>query len=397
MPRRTALLLVMGCTAAVLHTQAAAQAVGPTGLEIGAVPAINFDSDEGFGYGAIAELYQYGSGDVRPYLWTLRPTLFFTTEGRRDLRVFFDAPRFAADGWRLTAFGGREKQIATPWYGLGNATPYSESLEADDGPNPFYYRFGLVRTSLTFDLQRSMGSSPVRFLVGAGLERVSTNPVPEMEGTTLYALEHGIDEEKAWLNYLRAGLVWDTRDRETGPTSGVWTEVLIRRSDKTLAADVTFNRITVTDRRYWTLVDGVVFAHRVLGQHVTSGAPDFELVRVQSSFGQEEGLGGAKTVRGILRNRYVGRGMVVWNAEVRWRAVEFGLLDRRFHAVLSAFFDQGRVWEDGFDLGNVFEDLHRGYGGGLRVGMGENFVAALDAGTSSEAGLGVYIGLGYLY
>lgn len=380
----------------VVCVPVAAQDTGPTGLEIGAVPAINFDSDEGFGYGAIAELYQYGGGDVLPYGWTLQPTLFLTTEGRRDFTVFFDAPSFAA-GWRLTAFAGREKQIATPWYGLGNATLYTEALEADDGPNPFFYRFGLLRSSLTFDLQRPILASPVRFLVGGGLERAETSPEPESEGTTLYAMEHGTEAEEAWLNYLRAGLVYDTRDRETGPTSGVWTEVLIRRTDRTLAADVTFHRITVADRRYWTLADGLVFAHRVLGQHVSSGAPDFELFRVQSSFKQETGLGGAKTVRGVPRNRYVGRGMVVWNAELRWRAGDFDLLGRRFHTVLSAFLDQGRVWKEGFDLGNVFEDLHRGYGGGLRIGMGENFVVALDAGTSTESGLGVYIGLGYLY
>lgn len=395
--RRVALVLfAAGCVAA-LPVRIGAQQSGSTGLEVGAVPAINFDSDEGFGYGAIAELYQYGGGDVEPYVWTLQPTLFLTTEGRRDFTVFFDAPRFASGGWRLTAFGGREKQIATPWYGLGNATSYSEALEADNGPNPFYYRFGVLRSSLTFDLQRGILDSPIRFLVGGGLERVTTNPEPEMRGTTLYAIEHGTEEEEAWLNYLRAGLVWDTRDRETGPTSGVWSEVVVRRTDRTLAADVTFTRLTFTDRRYWSLTNGLVFAHRVLGQHVTSGAPDFDLFRVQSSFKQEEGLGGSKTVRGILRNRYVGRGMVIWNAELRWRAMEFSFLGRRFHAVLSAFLDQGRVWEDGFDLGNVFEDLHRGYGGGLRVGMGENFVVAVDGGTSNEAGLGVYIGLGYLY
>ena len=381
----------------VAASHGVAQTPPSTGLEVGALPAINFDSDEGFGYGAFAELYQYGDGDVQPYVWTLQPTVFLTTEGRRDFTVFVDAPRFLSEGWRLTAFGGRQKQIATPWYGIGNDTPYSEALEDDEGPDPFFYRFGVVRSSLTFDLQNSLGDSPVRFLVGGGLEKATTNPVPEMEGTTLYALQHGTDEEEAWLNYLRAGLVWDTRDRETGPTSGTWTELLIRRTDRRLAADVTFNRITFTDRRYWSITDGLVFAHRVLGQHVTSGAPDFELFRVQSSFKQDEGLGGSKTVRGILRNRYVGRGMVVWNAELRWRAADFRLLGRDFHTVLSAFLDQGRVWENGFDLGGVFEDLHRGYGGGVRVGMGENFVVAVDAGTSSEAGLGVYIGLGYLY
>ena len=42
-------------------------------------------------------------------------------------------------------------------------------------------------------------------------------------------------------------------------------------------------------------------------------------------------------------------------------------------------------------------DLHRGYGGGVRFGMGENFTVAVDMGRSEEAGMPLYIGLGYLY
>lgn len=369
-----------------------------TGLEIGALPAVNFDSDEGFGYGVIAELYQYGEGGLDPYVWTLQPTVFLTTKGRRDVTVFFDAPHVLPGGWRLTAFAGRQKQIATPYYGLGNATTYDESVDADDGPNPFYHRFGLTRTSLTADLQRSLGDDvPARFLFGTGMQRATVKPVPEDDGTTLYAIEHGTGEETAWLNYVRAGLVWDTRDRETGPTSGVWSEVLVRRTEEALAADLSFTRVSFIDRRYVSLTDGLVFAHRYLVQHVTSGAPDFDLFRLQSSFKGGEGLGGSSTVRGILRNRYVGRAMLVWNSELRWRVWELSAFDRDFHVVVSAFLDQGRVWADGFDLGGVFEDLHRGYGGGVRVGMGENFVGAMDVGTSSEAGLGLYLGLGYLY
>ncbi|NIP56686.1 MAG: hypothetical protein GWM92_01105, partial [Gemmatimonadetes bacterium] len=49
------------------------------------------------------------------------------------------------------------------------------------------------------------------------------------------------------------------------------------------------------------------------------------------------------------------------------------------------------------DGGELLSDLHHGYGGGVRVGMGENFVVALDAGHSAQATLPLYIGLGYLY
>lgn len=391
------LMLSTGAAACAAAPGAHAQGVRPTGLEIGAVPAVNFDSDEGVGYGAIAELYQYGDGVARPYLWTLQPTVFLTTEGRRDFTAFFDAPGLLSDDWRLTAFAGSQKQIATPYYGVGNATDYDEALEAEDGPDPYYYRFGMTRTSATFDLQHVIAGSPLRLLFGGGFDHVSVTPVPDEEGTTLYALAWGAEEEDSWLNYVRGGFVWDTRDRETGPTSGAWTELLIRGTDESLAADVGFFRWTFTDRRYFTLAEGLVLAHRYLVQDVGAGAPAFELFTVQTSFKQQEGLGGAKTLRGIPRNRYVGRGMLVWNSELRWRAADFRMFGRRFHTVVSVFLDQGRVWADGLELDELLTGLHRGYGGGVRAGMGEDFVVALDAGTSSETGLQVYIGLGYLY
>ena len=48
-------------------------------------------------------------------------------------------------------------------------------------------------------------------------------------------------------------------------------------------------------------------------------------------------------------------------------------------------------------IDQIFTDLHRGFGGGARLGMGENFVVAFDVGTSGETGMPIYIGLGYLY
>ena len=343
MTSRGRVLLVMSMAVVAgsvrLAPSVAAQVQRPTGLEVGILPAINFDSDEGFGYGAIAELYHYGAGTSAPYVWTLQPTVFLTTEGRRDFTAFFDAPHLLPAGWRLGAFLGSEKHIATPYYGIGNATSYDEALDREDGANPFYYRFGRNRYTASVTLQRRIGDPRVRFLLGGGVERTVIEPVPEASGTTLYAQEVSAGQERYWSNSVRAGLIWDT----------------------------------------------------------SSGAPSHELFRVSSSLKSQEGLGGAKTVRGVPKNRFVGRGLLVWNAELRWRVADFELLGKPFHAVLSAFIDQGRVWEGGVRLDEVLSDLHRGFGGGLRVGMGENFVVAIDGATSSETGVPIYIGLGYLF
>jgi hypothetical protein len=48
------------------------------------------------------------------------------------------------------------------------------------------------------------------------------------------------------------------------------------------------------------------------------------------------------------------------------------------------------------DAGELLTDLHRGVGGGIRLGRG-NLVVGLDVGHSREAAAPLYIGLGYLF
>lgn len=386
-------------TALAAHpfTSVAAQAPpqDPAGVEYGGVPALNYDADEGFGYGVIAEIYHYGPGGLEPYVYTVQPTVFLTTGGRRDFTLFFDAPHLIP-GWRLDAYLASEQQIASPYYGIGNDAPRDEALEAE--PNVYYYRFGRTRRQLRVNFQRPLPFLELRGLIGAGVAHVAIEPVPRDSGTTLLDQELGTAEVPGgWSNYVRLGLVRDTRDREVGPRRGSWSELLVQRIDPILGSESGYTRITATDRRYIPLGSRLVFANRILLQEVTGDAPFYDLYTVETSFKQQEGLGGAKTIRGLPKNRYVGEGMFLWNAELRWRAAEFGAFGKPFHVVLSAFSDAGRVWAEGIEPGSLLQDLHHGVGGGARLGMGENFIMALDIGHSSQSAAAVYIGLGYLY
>ena len=133
-----AMLLVLPGSAAL-----AQEAPDPTGWEPNGPPAINYDSDEGFGYGVLLELYNYGDGGYAPYRFTIQPTVFLTTGGRRDFTLFFDAPHLLPAGWRIDVNLGSEKQIASPYYGLGNESVYDEALEETQGQ--YFYRFGRTR------------------------------------------------------------------------------------------------------------------------------------------------------------------------------------------------------------------------------------------------------------
>jgi hypothetical protein len=51
----------------------AAHSQAPTGWQLSGIPAVNYNSDEGFGYGAILQLYHFGEAGKLPYALTLHP------------------------------------------------------------------------------------------------------------------------------------------------------------------------------------------------------------------------------------------------------------------------------------------------------------------------------------
>lgn len=392
-----ALPILAGAPLSGQEPERAAADSRPDGLEFAGLPALGFNSDDGLIYGVLLEVYQYGDGLSRPYVYTIQPALELSTEGKRELRLFFDAPHLLPPGWRLDAYLASEEQVATPFYGLGNESGHDPSLEEE--PNPYYYRFGRTRNQLRVNVQRELGVAALRLLAGGAVSHVSLDAVPFDSGTTLVAdLVSSTSVPTGWWNSLRAGLVRDTRDREVGPRRGSWSELLVQHVPRWLGSEASYTRLTLADRRYWSLRPGLVLANRVLVQQVMGDAPFYELSTVESSFKQQEGLGGAKTVRGLPKNRYAGNGLLIWNLEARWRAAEFALAGRSFHVVLSGFADSGRVWmEESPGVDELFGELHTGYGGGVRLGMGESFVVAVDGGVSDGYGLALYIGLGYLF
>ena len=390
LPIATLLLVVAGTA------RGQQPAARPTGHSINGLPALNFDADEGFGYGAIVQYYDYGDGRAEPYSFSLQPTLFLTTRGRRDATLFLDAPHLLPNGWRLGAQLAREQQLTAPYYGIGNNSVALES--ASKSPNPYYYRFGRTVVRANADFQHELVVPALRLLIGAGTRTADVKTVPYDSGTTLLAQQTGKPKLPTIdTRYARVGLVWDTRDREIGPHSGNWSELLVQRAGRVLGGDQVFTRITGSVRQYVPLASSVTLAERVVMQTVRGDPAISEIFAVQSSYRDDEILGGATSIRGIPKNRYVGKGVAFANSELRWSAASFGLVGRPSRLVLSGFVDAGRVWTDGLDVSQAATDLHVGYGGGARLAIGPTFVVATDVGHSSLSAAAVYIGLGYVF
>ncbi len=128
-----------------------------------------------------------------------------------------------------------------------------------------------------------------------------------------------------------------------------------------------------------------------------------------------DGLGGAKTIRGVMRNRVVGDDFFYGNIEMRWKFLRTMVFNQNLYMALSAFLDGGMVTgKYEFDESGVPEDdplaqelfpdsketLHMGAGGGLHIVMNQNFIIALDYGRALDPGdgkSGTYIGLNFLF
>jgi outer membrane protein assembly factor BamA len=361
-----------------------------------ALPALNFNSDEGFGYGALLELYNYRGG-VKPYRIMIRPLLAFSTKGKRDFTVAIDAPGLLPDGWRFDLFFGREQHLATPYYGIGNNTSKVETLT--DPPDPYYYRYGRTQMRAAANVQRRV-TRATRLLVGAGVADVTTDATPFDSGTTLLRqqriIEQGVanpTDRTGKIMSVRGGVVIDTRDREVGPTKGSWVDLLVQHAQHSgNATSGTYARGTLSARNYTSLTSKLVFAQRLVLQHTDGDVPFFDLATIQtSSTNQAEGLGGSSSMRGVEKNRYTARGIAFANLEMRYRFKEMRLIGKPAYLVASGFADAGRVWADGESNAG---GLHFSGGGGLRLGLGPSFLVAFDVGKSSES-TQIYIGLGY--
>jgi hypothetical protein len=191
-----------------------------TGTHLSALPALNYNSDEGFGYGLVGGVYAYGDGTRDPYRWAVEPLLFFTTNGRRQVRVYVDLP-YVRDRLRLTVLGAWDRDCCYPYYGLGNATPYDPALAAPDS-GPSFYSYRRERVSGEADVQWRAWRG-VRVLVGFAAHRnAATSRAPD----TRFALDSlaGVitGEATAVSAGLKVGLVLDTRDQERDPTRGIW-------------------------------------------------------------------------------------------------------------------------------------------------------------------------------
>jgi outer membrane protein assembly factor BamA len=234
------------------------------------------------------------------------------------------------------------------------------------------------------------------------------------------------EADGGWVNTLKAGLMWDSRDNRPNPMKGLWTEIGVEVAPKFMGNDWGFSRLYLIHRQYFTLIEkNLSFVYRLGYQSTISGTVPFfyqsQVITSMLTGATNEGLGGASTLRGVMRNRVLGDGFVMGNVELRWKPLYFKFLKQDCYLGLNLFTDFGMVTKDiklPDNLQAKFESqiypfenfsdyfkpgkdkIHQSAGVSIMFAMNQNFVVAVDIGKAfkeQDGNIGFSIGLNYLF
>lgn len=439
--RKTILLLFLFLSAILVKAQDKKDTTEiKTGFTFGALPAIAYDSDVGFRYGALTNLYWFGDGSQYPdYRHSVYLEWSKTTKGSGQTILRYDSD-YLIPKVRINLETSLFTEKALDFYGFNGASSFYDAnftqSDAEDYISRVYYKQDRKWLMLKSDFWGDIIGKKLRWYGGFQFNKVDiasvdvTNINDDLkEGDQdwldpntdlLYDkyVNWGLiaDDQKNGGNntQLKVGMVYDTRDEEPNPTKGVWTEAIALMSPGFLGNDYSYSQLIITHRHYFTLVEDVLsFAGRFTYQGKLSGEiPAYMLPFYYITSNTRDGLGGAKTIRGILRNRVVGESVGLTNLEFRWKFFKGKFLGQNLYLALSTFYDGGLVLKDYeldlttipanemYNFTNDKEYLHSAAGLGFHFVMNRNFIVAVDYGKAlnpRDGNTGLYIGLNFLY
>lgn len=399
------------------------------------IPIISFDQDLGFQYGLGIDLFDYGKPGIYPeYKHKFYVEWSRTTKGSGINRIYYDS-EYLIPNIRLTADVSYLTEQALQFFGFnGYDAIYNATWEDDSDPeykSRVFYRHDrkIFRILANFQGNLLKSNDKLKWIAGFAYFDNKTGPVdidrlnkgkdeeeklPDIDGLyDKYVDWEIIKPEEAKGNkttYLKVGLVYDSRDFEFFPAKGIWSEATFSYAPEFLGdGKFSYSKLTLIHRHYLSLGSkDLIFAYRLGYQATLSGTVPFHMqphiVPTFMTAATSQGLGGAKTLRGIMRNRVVGDGIALGNVELRWKFLKIQMGKNSLYLGTNLFFDVGRVmnkihidydklknnqsifgddqFEDYFDPGA--EDFHFSAGLGLKIGYNENQIISVDYGVAMD-------------
>lgn len=335
----------------------------PAGAVTEVFPFVSYDTDAGFGIGAkLFALNHLGRME------SIDLTLFWSTKGERWVRGAFSVKDFelrqgTVYPWAMDIVADYDKWTSAKFFGIGSGS-------SDDSVETYTREPLELSVALSRGFRKELvGSLAIRY-------RNILNSDWEPEGT-LQALPPALNRSKATSLALMLSLSYDTRNSYVHPSSGTVLRLEAEGGPESFAANVGYFRALVMANSF-TLIRpiGTIFAARIMVEGVAGAEiPVQMLTRV----------GGTRTLRGYVQDRFLDRVAGVVNLEFRFP------IFWRFGGVAGV--DAGKVWSDvaSMDLTHVpYAPVL-----GLRFYM-DTFVVRGDVGFGKET-TGVYLNFGHLF
>ncbi|MCX6267488.1 MAG: BamA/TamA family outer membrane protein [Bacteroidetes bacterium] len=414
-----------------------------TGWTWAGLPVVAYDADMGLQLGVLGQVFYYGDGSSYPeYRHTIYAECSWFTKGSAVYQLFYDSKYLIPGGIRITADIDYLPERALDFYGFnGYEANYMKSVTdqgADDYLTRVFYKEERKMYRVMADFQGPLSGQKLRWLAGINIIGIQTGTVDIShinkgkpadkqlpDTTTLYdnyvdfLLIRPDEKNGGTTIYLKTGLVFDTRDNEAAPNKGLWSEALLLSAPTFLGNyPYAFVKLAVTHRQYISLVKKKLVAAYQLSYQGTIGGttPYYILPYLYSSYSlttKPDGLDGARTIRGILRNRITGDGVAFGNLELRWKFYKGVVFKQNIYLGLTAFLDGGMVVQDHkINISSVPEEqqpfffndgtdhLHLATGLGLRIAINENFIISVDYGMAvnkQDGTSGLYVGIGNIF
>ena len=384
------------------------------GMYLTGIPDISVDPINGLGYGGEGSLFFNGKKSnpffkYTPYNAELDIAVFNTTKNQRELMFVLDMPYIMRSPWRLRAEAGVETNPNLLYFGGDNRSmsglslyPNNDSLQVplqnlsyskyeslmNQKGLGMYNGYSKTEYILNVSMERSFWESKMRALVGlemAQINMTTSGPRNMLQEDAAKGLAYGLG--KSNINFFQTGLIYDTRDLETDPSSGWFMELTNELSLKSFGSRYNINKLYFHANGYFDLLNShpraMILAVRVAGGHTTKDAPFFELQDQWSSEGSTEGLGGPNTLRGFKQSRFLGRVMTFNTVEMRCRVAQFGFLKQHFAISGVPFFDIGSV-SDNLGGALVKANYRHSSGLGMRIAWNVNTILRFDYAISKE-------------
>lgn len=419
-------LLFLAC--ATLSMGASAQEKVKTGWNFGPLPAVSYNSDLGFQYGALCDIFYFGDGSTYPtYLHKFNVELSHYTKGETIAHVFYDS-KYLLKGLRLTAAVSYLDSAMSPFYGFNG---FASPLDYDKTQNSSWYYMDRTMLRAIADVQGKL-SDKLTWMGGltfwnvttgdVALDKYENNPSLYEEYRTLGLIS---DDEVAGTHLeLKAGLVYDTRDMEAAPTKGYCAEVVGSFSPDLFGEGETYSRIMATWRQFFPVVgDRLVLGYRLNWQQTFGNTP-FYLQQTTTPLYlrqiKNEGLGGKNSIRGVYQNRILADGYAWANFEARVKIVNFRFINQNWYVAVNPFMDMGVITKArsfdkqkgsnealeltnkalGIYSGDDFGGIHASVGAGLKLVMNHNFIISVEYGKpldKRDGKGGLNIGTNYIF